>query len=219
MLLTGLLNAQVNRHQLGAWYMGFWRLGFGEGRWGAQGDVQFRNWDAGADLEQLLLRGGVTYSPKNVQATLTLGYAYILSGAPGESTATTNESRVYQEALLPHHPGWRLFLTHRFRLEERFVQHQDFRTRVRYALFLNAPLNRPKVGPGAVYLALYDELFINGERGIGEGRTVSLFDRNRAYGALGYALNDHLRLQAGAMLQSTDAWTKPQLQLSLHARY
>lgn len=35
-----------------------------------------------------------------------------------------------------------MFLTHRFRYEQRFVENQDFRTRYRYNLFINVPLNK-----------------------------------------------------------------------------
>lgn len=213
------LRAQVDEDQLGAWYMAFWRVDTLAGNFGLQGDVQFRNWDMGSDLEQLLLRGGITYTPKNFKGTFTLGYAHITSGEPGASDATTFEHRIYQEALLPHHPGGRLFLTHRFRLEERFVQDHNLRTRVRYALFLNIPLTGQRLQPKTTYLALYDELFVNGERGIGDGRSVEIFDRNRAYAAVGHVLGAHARLQAGVMLQSTDAWSKPQLQISLHLAY
>lgn len=213
------LCAQVDDGQLGAWYMAFWRVDTLTGRFGLQGDLQIRNWDMGSDLEQLLLRGGITYTPKSLNGTFTLGYANITSGEPGASDATAFEHRFYQEALLPHHPGGRLFLTHRFRMEERFVQDQDLRTRVRYALFLNIPITGPRLEPKTTYLALYDELFVNGERGIGDGRSVEIFDRNRAYAAVGHVLGPHARVQAGVMLQSIDALSKLQLQISLHLAY
>ena len=46
-------NAQVNEDQLGAWYMYFYDAKFGESQFGVKGDIQFRNWDLGGDLEQL----------------------------------------------------------------------------------------------------------------------------------------------------------------------
>ena len=45
---------------MGAWYMYFFNTTINESLWGIQGDIQFRNWDMGGDLEQLLLRGGLT---------------------------------------------------------------------------------------------------------------------------------------------------------------
>lgn len=207
---------QFDEGQLGAWYMYFWNTTVNESNWGFQGDVQFRNWDLGGDLEQLLLRGGVTYVPNGTKAKFTFGYANITTGTFGDDNSTVNESRFYQEALLPQKIGSRFFLTHRFRYEQRFVQDQDFRTRYRYNLFLNIPLNKELIEKATVYLALYNELFINGQRSIGNGREVQIFDRNRFYAALGYGLSSSLRMQLGMMQQSTNSWKKTQIQLSLH---
>lgn len=217
--LQSQAQTSFDEDQLGAWYMYFWNTSFGESRWGLQGDVQFRNWDLGGDLEQLLLRGGVTYVPKNTATKLTLGYGNITTGAFGDATTTTSESRIYQEALIPNHLGSRFYLTHRFRYEQRFVENQDFRTRYRYNLFMNVPLNNTKLEEKTVYIALYNELFINGQRNIGEGNNVEIFDRNRAYAALGYQLKSNLKVQLGIMNQTTDNWSKNQLQLSLHHKF
>jgi hypothetical protein len=210
------LQAQVDEDQLGAWYMYFWNTSFGDSPWGLQGDKQFRNWNIMGDLEQLLLRGGLTYVPQGTRVKITLGYAYIATGTFGDSKDTRPENRIYQEFLVPQTIGKRLFLTHRYRYEQRWVQGQDMRTRYRYNLFLNLALNRENLKQGAIYLALYNELFINGQRNIGGGYTVQLFDRNRFYSALGYSLTDQLRTQLGYMVQTTNAISKGQLQVSLH---
>lgn len=208
--------AQVDEDQTGAWYMYNWGTTFGESRFGLQGDVQHRNWNLGGDLEQLLIRGGIAYSPSAANVKFVLGYGHITSGAFGESDATTKESRVYQEVNLPQKLGTRLILNHRLRYEQRWVENQDFRTRYRYNLSLTLPLNQVTLSQNAIYLALYNELFINGQRDIGNNRRVQLFDRNRLYGAVGYSLRNNLRLQVGFMEQTTDIWSKGQLQLSLH---
>ncbi len=208
--------AQVDEDQLGAWYMYFFSHTIDNSRWGLQGDVQYRNWDLGGDLEQLLLRSGVTYRPASANVLLTFGYASITSGEFGSSDDTSREDRIYQEALLPQKLGERIFLRHRFRFEQRWVNNQDFRTRFRYALFADVPLNQLDMSKGAIYLALYNELFINGERDVGRGRTVDTYDRNRTYAALGYSVSDTLRLQGGYMYQHSNGVEKGQLQLSLH---
>ncbi|MBU2019386.1 MAG: DUF2490 domain-containing protein [Bacteroidetes bacterium] len=207
---------QVNQDKIGAWYIYFFSTQFKQKPWGVQGDVQFRNWNMGGDLEQLLLRGGFTYSPKNKNLKTTLGLAHITSGRYGEDKSTTDEIRIYQELLFPAQFGKRFFTSHRFRLEERFVENQNFRSRFRYNLFLNIPLNKAVLSKNAVYLALYNEIFINGQRNIGNGAKVSLFDRNRLYTALGYVIKQNVRVQAGMMLQTTENWRKFQFQLSLH---
>src|SRR5690606_737893 len=210
------LNAQVNDDKLGAWYMYFWNTQLKESTVGFQGDIQYRNWNLGGDLEQLLLRGGITYTPKNANIRLTAGYGHITSGTYGESDIKTTESRIYQEALLPHKLSERFQLTHRFRYEQRWVENQDFRTRFRYNLFLNIPLNQPNFNKNSIYLAFYNEVFINGERNIGNNLSVEIFDRNRFYAGLGFGVSDKLRLQAGFLEQTTDLMSKGQLQLSLH---
>ncbi|MBD3637987.1 MAG: DUF2490 domain-containing protein [Crocinitomicaceae bacterium] len=216
LMSTFLSKAQVNEHEVGAWYMYFWDTEFKESGWGIQGDFQLRKWNIFGDLEQLLLRSGVTYSPKNAKVKFTLGYGDITSGTYGDSKATTRESRIYQEVLMPHKVGNRFYFRHRIRYEQRFVEQQDFRTRYRYAMFLTVPFNKNKIGKGAFYLSLYDEIFINGQRDIGNGYSVALYDRNRAYAALGYGILDNLNVQLGYMQQTTSNWNKGQLQLSLH---
>ncbi|MGJ8684624.1 MAG: DUF2490 domain-containing protein [Nonlabens sp.] len=208
--------SQVESSETGAWYMYFFNKKFKESNFGIQGDFQYRDWQGLGDLEQLLLRSGITYSPDNVNATFTLGYGNITSGAFGDSKATSSESRLYQEALLPQKLGERFYITHRFRYEQRWVENQDFRTRYRYNLFLNVPVNQKTLGKNAIYVALYNEVFINGQTDIGDDRTVEIFDRNRTYLGAGYAISDKLRAQIGWMNQKTNSWGKGQLQFSLH---
>ncbi|WP_299367330.1 DUF2490 domain-containing protein [Winogradskyella sp.] len=208
--------SQVDESQTGAWYMYFYNLRFKDSLWGIQGDFQYRDWQGLGDMEQLLLRSGVTFSPKGAGIMFTLGYANITTGQFGESDSTFNESRIYQEALFPQKLGNRFYLTHRFRYEQRFVENQDFRTRYRYNLFLNVPLNRKALTQKAIYIALYNELFINGQTGIGDGREVQLFDRNRTYLGIGYVLSSKIRFQLGWMNQKTVNWGKGQLQFSMH---
>lgn len=209
-------NSQINQDQVGAWYMYFFNTTFKESPWGFQGDIQYRNWNLGGDLEQLLLRGGLTYTPKNANVKFTLGYGNVTTGAFGADKSTTTESRVYQEALFPVNFGKRFFTNHRFRYEQRFVQNQDFRTRYRYNFFLNIALNKPDMEAKTIYLALYNEIFINGQRNIGDGNTVEIFDRTRFYVATGYVIKKGFKVQLGIMNQTTNNWGKSQLQLSLH---
>jgi hypothetical protein len=208
--------AQINEDKLGAWYMYFFNTTIKESPWGVQGDIQYRNWNIAGDLEQLLLRGGITYKPKDVNIKFTLGYGNITTGTYGADNSVSSESRIYQEALFPVSFGKRFYTNHRFRYEQRFVANQDFRTRYRYNLFLNIALNKPAMDTKTIYLALYNELFINGQRNIGNSKSVELFDRNRFYTALGYVIKKGQKIQMGLMNQSTDSWSKSQLQISFH---
>jgi len=214
--LSTMAQTGPDEDQLGAWYMYFFNKKFGDSRFGIQGDYQFRFWNLTSDLEQILLRTGATYRPKNADILFTLGYANITTGTFGESDATFIENRMYQEALLSQKIGSRFLLTHRFRYEQRWVENQDFRTRYRYNLFLNVPFNNTQLGKNTVYLALYNEIFINGQLQIGEDRRVEYFDRNRTYLGVGYSITNNLRIQGGWMKQTTANWSKGQSQLSIH---
>jgi len=209
--------AQPDQSQTGAWYMYFFNKQFENKDFGVQGDLQFRNWNTIGDLEQLLVRTGLTYTPKGSGVLFTLGYANITTGAFGENnTNTTGEDRIYQEAFIPQKIGNRFLLAHRFRHELRFVENQDFRTRYRYNIFLNIPLNNTALEKSTVYTSFYNEIFINGQTDVGDSATVELFDRNRTYLGLGYVLKPGHRMQIGWMNQKTVNWGKGQLQFSFH---
>jgi hypothetical protein len=217
--ICSLTTIHSQEDQLGAWYMYFYTHKFKESKFGIQGDIQYRNNNIVGDLEQLLLRSGLTYNPKNTNVTLTLGVANITTGVFGDSNETTNENRIYQEVLLPQKVGERIYLTHRFRYEQRFVENQDFRTRYRYNIFMNIPINKKALTKNAIFVAFYNELFINGEKNIGNNRRVNVFDRNRFYSGLGYNITDKLRVQAGYMNQSLENFSKNQLQFSVHHNF
>ena len=216
LLFPRVCKSQINEGELGAWYMYFFNTTLKESSWGFQGDIQYRNWNVFGDLEQLLLRGGITYKPKKTNIKFTLGYGNVTTGAFGSDNSTTTESRLYQEALYPVKFGNRFYTNHRFRYEQRFVENQDLRTRYRYNLFLNIPLNKSSMESKTLYIALYNKLFINGQRNVGSGNTVELFDRNRLYLGMGYIIKNGLKFQLGIMEQKTDNWVKKQLQVSIH---
>lgn len=199
--------------------MYFFQKRFSNSQFGLQGDYQLRLWEVTSDLEQLLLRSGVTWRPRSEDIMFTLGFAHIRSGAFGESEAIVPENRLYQEALIPQKISKRFFLTHRFRYEQRWVRHQHFRTRYRYNIFVNVPFNKSSLEKNAVYLALYNEIFINGQTRIGNNQVVQLFDRNRSYLGLGFGVSRSSRVQLGWMKQKTASWGKGQLQVSLHQNF
>ncbi|TXB69512.1 DUF2490 domain-containing protein [Phaeodactylibacter luteus] len=195
----------------GAWYMYFGNLRPADSPFSLHGEIQYRNHNMIGDLEQLLIRSGIQYNLPDNSATFTLGYGYIGSEPVGDEDFRVNENRIYQEALLRQGVST-VQLLHRFRYEQRFIDGQDFRTRFRYNLFINVPVTAKKFAKGGVYVALYNEIFINGER----LDNIPLFDRNRLYGAMGYKLRDNLGVQLGYMSQMLNSRNQGQLQLSLH---
>lgn len=218
-ITPGIAPGQIDEDEPGAWYMYVWSANNDESRIGFQGDIQHRNWDRGGDLEQLLIRGAVSLQPEDSRARYAFGLAHITSGAYGDSNAKSREKRSYQEMTLPGRIGERIFLTHRFRFEQRWVDGQDFRMRLRYLFGLDFPMNQMTMDPGAIYLSLYNELFVNVNEDIGDNRRVDRFDRNRLYLAIGRTLQNNRRVQFGYMHQQTDSVGKGQLQFSLLQRF
>ena len=215
--IPNTINAQEDPNDIGAWYMYIFDTRFKkDSLWGVQGDIQHRNHNVIGDLQQLLLRGAIKFNPKESPLNLVLGYAYIMGEKVGDSREKTIENRFYQETSFSLKLAKRLYSTHRFRYEVRLIENEDLRTRYRYSLFLNIPLNSLVIAPKTYYLSLYNEVFINGQQQLRNEKTVSVFDRNRLYGALGYVFRKGLKMQFGLMRQSSNTSGKNQLQLSLH---
>jgi hypothetical protein len=208
--------AQENQDKLGSWYMYVFNTSLNDSKWGFQGDIQHRNFNILGDLQQIMLRGGINYKPKNTPLKLVLGYANITTGTQGSSDEIFAENRLYQETSFAVKLGKKIYSNHRFRYELRFVDDHNTRTRYRYSLFINISLQGETIVAKTPYIAFYNELFINGQRNIGMGRTVEFLDRNRLYSAFGYMIREGLKVQFGLMRQTTNLSGKNQLQLSFH---
>lgn len=163
-------------------------------KWNIHNEVQYRNYNAIGDLEQLLLRTGLGYTFNDNKNNILLGYGYILSEnyiGDTDDKFSVNEHRIYQQFTSKQSVG-KVKLSHRYRFEQRFVE-SDFRMRFRYFLGLNIPLKTNEDGKKDIYLSAYNEIFLNTES--------SVFDRNRVYGGLGYKFNKDIRIEAGYMNQ------------------
>jgi len=197
----------------GARIIYFYHHKFDESRFGIQGDVQYQDWRIFGDFNLFLIRSGLTYTPKNKNIRFVFGYAFAIIQPFDSHTEEFNENRIYQEVLFRQRLGKIFFLTHRFRYEQRFIQNQDFRTRFGYNLFVNVPINKRALETNALYASVFNELFINGETDIGNGRNVNYFDRNRTFLGLGYVLNKNLKFQFGHVWEKTSRLKKEYLQL------
>ncbi len=211
--------AQLDESQVGAWYALVWNSRFDDSRWGLQGDVQHRNFDLAGDLQQVLLRAGVTYDAPALPGSLTFGVASVSTGEFGPGSNKTRENRIYQQWSLPTLQAGRWRIGQRFRFEQRWFQGQDLRTRLRYSLTATLPLNGGDLSPGTYYLSIGNELFLNGQQGIGGGRRVDYFDRNRIGAGLGYSAGNGTRLELGYMRQITDNVSKGQLMVTVRRRF
>lgn len=206
-LLTLFIMPKTSNSQesdFGNWliYIGSKKL---NSKWNIHNEVQYRNYDAISDLEQLLLRTGVGYNLTE-KDNILLGYGYILSEnyiGDTDDKVSVNEHRIFQQFTTKQKVG-RLKLSHRYRFEQRFVE-SDFKMRFRYFLSLNYPLGLSEEKDYKFYLSAYNEIFLNTKS--------SIFDRNRLYGGIGYKLSKNLRFELGYMNQFFETSGRDQLNI------
>jgi len=197
-------SAFSQRSSTGNWFIYFGNQSINK-KWNWHNEVQYRNYNFAGDLEQLMLRTGIGRNLSDNNNNLLLGYAFVLSGRYDSSGRknTSNEHRIFQQFITRQNFG-RVFLQHRYRLEERFLP-GDFKVRLRYFLAANIPLNKKEMSAKAIYASLYNEIFIHTES--------PLLDRNRVYGALGYVINKSLKAEIGFMSQLYEKSHRNQLQV------
>ena len=179
--------------------LGNWLIYFGnknmKNNWNWHHEIQYRNYNAIGDLEQLLIRTGIGYNLTENNNNLLLGYGYINSqnyiGNTDEKVGV-NEHRIYQQFITRQSFG-RVSLQHRYRFEQRWIEDQDFRLRFRYFLSTNIALSNKTIIDKTWYASLYNEIFLNHKNNV--------FDRNRLYVGFGYKLNKNLKFELGYMNQ------------------
>ena len=175
-------------------------------QWNIHNEVQYRNYDAVGDLEQLLLRTGVGYNLSENNHNLLLGYGYISSEnyvADTQDKTSVNEHRIFQQFTSKQSVGV-VSLTHRYRFEQRFVE-ADYKMRLRYFLAAKIPLQKTESGVSKLYLSAYNEVFLNTKSAV--------FDRNRVYAGVGYQLTKNIRMEAGYMNQLFETSSRDQFNL------
>ncbi|OIN60495.1 hypothetical protein BLX24_04015 [Arsenicibacter rosenii] len=161
--------------------------------------------------QQSLARAGIQYSltdhiKTSAGYTLLLGFPY--GRFPESEAGVPNpEHRMYQDIDLEQTTG-RLQLTHRFRLEQRWMSTWpdtggdqspgwQYQNRARYRIRGALPLGQPTMDEANWYLTAYDELFI----GFGPNVQLDIFDQNRIFLGLGYRFSPSFRLEAGFLNQ------------------
>ena len=196
----------AQKSDVGAWYMYFGNSRINK-KWNLHNEIQYRNFDAIGDLEQLLICTGIGYDLTENNNNVLLGYGFIVSQPYRNGDKTENtEHRIFQQYIVKQKFG-RFNAQHRYRLEERFLE-DDFRMRFRYYLGLNIPINNKEIVPRTFYASVYNEIFLH--------FNSPAFDRNRAYGALGYVINKNLRIEAGYMNQIQENRNRGQIQLGFY---
>ena len=173
-------------------------------------DAQLRSSDDVEHVATLLLRAGFTYhATKKIQ--LTTGYAFVhnrrvVSGTSGY----VDEHRIWEQLIYNHKAG-PVNLTHRLRLEQRFIgkavpdgddlkrNGHAYANRFRYFIRNLLPFRAQSDFKKGMFAALQDEAFLNvGNKANVNGKT---FDQNRLYVAIGYRVSREFDVEAGYLNQ------------------
>ena len=191
---------------------GIWFVYFGNqkinNKWLLQSDMQYRLNQIPNQKSQLLLRAGIGYNLTESNNNVLLGLAYVQSNweEGDETISTTHEKRIYQQYLYKQKIN-NLFLTHRVRMEERFIAN-NYALRARYFLAYQKPLNSKLLNRRSIYVSGFNELFID--------ISNQKFDRNRFFTGIGYGVTNDIRVETGYLIQSQKNSTRGQFQLILY---
>lgn len=165
--------------------------------WSLHLEMQVRRSHLGLNNMQLLPRAGVNYHLNNM-AFVTLGYAFVETYPYGEFAVkfAFPEHRVWEQLQLKNAVG-HFDLTHRFRLEQRWVslpqyldsmgQHykETYYHRIRLLHRFAIAIGNKVIEDNTFYFTAGDELFINFGKNVG----FNILDQNRAFAGLGYKLS------------------------------
>jgi hypothetical protein len=177
-----------------SWFMYFGDHPFGNSRWGAHLEGQWRRANLGLTSQQILLRPALNFQ-LNKKVMLTGGYGFVETFRYGDFPARENfpEHRTYEQAQITQ-KFLGLDWQNRLRLEQRHIlgYAARYENRFRYMLRTNVPINKQ------YYVGIYNEVFYN----FGKNVAFNVFDQNRAYIALGRNLKHQTRFEVGFMEQT-----------------
>ncbi|WP_245563703.1 DUF2490 domain-containing protein [Spirosoma luteum] len=174
-------------------------------RWELHTEYQWRRIDLIRSWQQSLARVGLVYKLADrvkVSGGYTLFVTYPYGNYPSANAGVPKpEHRIYEDISLADTFG-RLKLTHRFRLEQRWIGQSsdtnprdiadwEYQHRARYQIAATFPLRGSTIDDGEFYLNAFDELFISFGRNVGN----NVFNQNRISGGLGYQIRDNFRLE------------------------
>lgn len=228
-LVTCCAFAQTVKQNTG-WFLFLNSTKFND-KWGMHFDLQVRSEDNWDGVRNLLVRPGITYYI-NKKSNATLGYLFtqtylpndiLIGAAPMKYTLT--EHRIWQQYIYNHQPWKGAMLSHRFRLEQRFIERQSdelFSQRLRYFFRLVQPLQKQEGAfTEGMFAALQNELFFNIQNK--DQLNGNFFDQNRAYLAVGYRFSKGFDMEVGYLNQTIKGATRNTsnnvLQLALYTRF
>ncbi len=209
--------AQGNQENL-AWLASFNSIKINT-KWGIHTDVQWRSQNNYSGTRNLLFRPGISYF-FNANNQATLGYLFVHTENAGSNT---QEHRIWQQFIHVQKIS-KLQFSHRFRLEQRFLDkdQDNFSQRFRYFIRTVLPLEKQegKFEKG-LFAALQNELFFNIQHQ--KATNGKFFDQNRAFIGLGYRLNKSFDVELGYLdqqINGTNQHSRHQImQLACYARF
>ncbi|MBO2011446.1 DUF2490 domain-containing protein [Hymenobacter negativus] len=196
----------------GSWFIATVQLpGSAEHKWGGFAEIQARTNGLFKEYFYNELKAGVSYDLDPNFTVAVAGGRYSTSDYKDlEAGPLNTEKRLWEQLILTQY-SHRLKLEHRYRIEQRWFSFRDdstaFRQRYRYRLNAFFPLNKNTITAGTIFLAAYDEIFLNPKGPV--------FERNRVYGGVGYQLNKHFVVQVGYVNQANYNYTAQQGQFVL----
>lgn len=173
-------------------------------------DIQWRSTHEITHTQTLLVRAGLNVSLRK-DLTATAGYAFISNRRTVSGiTEYVPEHRAWEQLLYTHKLG-AVFVSHRFRVEQRFLAKRKvtdntlqpdgtaYANRFRYFIRNILPLKQQPVFREGWFAALQNEVFLNfGNTATVNGKT---FDQNRLYVAFGYRVHPSFDIEAGYLNQ------------------
>lgn len=171
-------------------------------------DLNDRNYALFNDLEQGLLRTTLNFQIIPNQFSAGAGVAFIHNEVyrKGEDVKSNfQERRIHQQIQFKHQAG-PMFITHRYRFEERFFSNRDL-LRFRYQISVITPLNKKEITKGAIYSMFMNEVFLH--------TTAPIYDRNRVALGGGYVFNNNFRIDLAMMWQILEQSRRPQTLLTI----
>ncbi len=178
-------------------------------KWDGLLEYQWRRTNGVKQWQQSLLRGAVQYRPSE-QVSFALGYGWIETFPYGKypiaAAGTFPEHRIFEQMTLKQ-PINKLGLTHRFRVEQRWlgkikpetdseIESWSFAHRFRYMLRAQRPIIMKN--DFMLYVAAGDEIFIGAGKNVG----MNIFDQNRLMFSAGVKLNKNISVEAGFINQT-----------------
>jgi len=172
---------------------------------------QFR-YVSGFQPQQYQLRTALDIGVNGHLSIVPLGYVYTWNYKYGKQpvSVSNNEHRLWEQVSYKHHVG-RLHISHRLRLEQRFIQvhalsqegglinegYDMHQNRLRYRFMATVPLNHTRMQTGTYYVCAWDEAFLSR----GDNVTFHEPDQNRLFAGVGKQVTSKLTIQGGFLYQ------------------